>query len=420
MADETTQPIVTTATGAKVPAVIGHLGLGATYCAAALLTGLIAANLYLFAPGHATPGWLALFVDAAPPVALLLSTLASYINYFGTWRILRHHDEYSAGTDLKSHAADIPAALQGLPTELARRLGCGTVISVALLGASLLTTGLTLAPPPFHFLGVTSGPAAQATPTPTPTPTPAPSPTPTPVPTLSVALNPAQSTWDCNTGGRSITPVSLTLDNSASNVDAQWTATPREILGAGTTAQRPWAGVKPNQGIVPAGQSATIAISPSSNTCVLASPTGTPYHVDIALSGGSAGSSTATFTETITGLRRVSFALKPAQASGVCATTSTQLQPVTVTLDNSGSNVDVGWKATIKEQVGQNGQNPWASVKANQGTVPAGQTTQITITPANNVCSTLPPSGSASYHVDITLTSGGNGTNTFTYTVSLG
>jgi len=399
----------TTTTRVKLPALVGRVGLGSTYLAAVLLIGVIVANLYLFGSRPPAPGWLALLVDATPPIALLLSTLASYINYYGTWRILRQKDVYEAGSDLKSHAADIPGALQGLPADLARRLGCTALLSVALLAASLVTTGLTLAPPPFDVLGVPLGSTASTQAKVKPTPT--------PVPTFRLALNPAQGAWDCNTNGREIAPVSLVLDNSASNVDATWTAAARETLGAGTTAQRQWADITPSQGAVKAGQTQTITISPSTNTCNLASPAGTPYHVDFNLSGGAAGSSTATFTDTIAGLKRVNFTIKPTQYPPTGAWSCTQTPPpVTITLDNTGSNVDVGWKVTMRETIPRT-TTPWATVDQSQGTVSAGKTAQIKLTPNPSTCTYSSLNGTP-WHADVSLTSGGSGTQTFTYTIA--
>jgi hypothetical protein len=145
--------------------------------------------------------------------------------------------------------------------------------------------------------------------------------------------------------------------------------------------------------------------------------------VDIALSGGSTGNSTATFTDTITGLRRVSFALNPAQYTPnpgqQCNFFASILPPVNVTLDNTGSNVDVGWKVTITDKDGPG--SVWATAKPTSGTIPAGKTAQITITPANDVCGKpIPQSFAASYHAIVTLTTGGTGSFTFTYNVTYG
>ncbi len=252
----------------KLPALIGRLGLAATYLAAVLLLGILAGNLYLLVPGHATFAWLPLFLDATPPLALLLGMLASYINYYGAWRILRRKDEYDVRSDLKSHAADIPAALQGLPADLARRLGCTMLLSMAVFATALVATGLTFAPPPFQILGIATSP------------TPTPSPTATPI-VVKFALSPAQSSWDCNVSGRAIAPVNVALDNTGSNLPVSWTLAVRETLGNKT----PWATASPRQGTVPAGQRAALRITPSDSVCAFASPAGTDYHADFTLAG---------------------------------------------------------------------------------------------------------------------------------------
>lgn len=67
---------------AHVPQIIGRLGLYATFAAAALLLVAIGGDLDVLALRAPLVGWLALVVGAGPLVALLFSTLASYINYY--------------------------------------------------------------------------------------------------------------------------------------------------------------------------------------------------------------------------------------------------------------------------------------------------------------------------------------------------
>ncbi len=383
----------------SLPALLGRLQIILVVIAAVILSAVVAAHGLIFLWHVPNLGLVALLNQAGPAIGLLLMTLASYLNYYGTWRVARRKDKYDVHEDLKSHAADIPYALS--------RLGCTSILSTMLLAAALVATGLTYAPQPFGFLGI-DNPTTQVKPTPTPTPRP----TPTPVPTLSVALSTAQASWDCNTDGRAIAQVGLTLDNSASNVTASWTATPREMM-VGLSSPIPWAAVNPNQGRMPAGQTQTLALTPTSSDCLDASPAGTPYHLDVALDGGAAGRSTLTFTYTITGLRRVAFKLNPTQypatGSWYCPPTP---PAVAITLDNMGSNVDVGWKVTMRETIPSTTTH-WATVDLSQGTVSAGKTSQITLTPNPRTCAY-----SASWHADVSLTSGGSGTQTFTYTTA--
>jgi len=397
------------AAGFKPPAISAGLGLAATYAAGVLLLGVLAVNLYLLLPDHVTPSWLALVVDAAPPLALLLSTLGSYINYYGTWRILRRKDEYSAGSDLKSHAADLPGALQSLPADLARRMGCNSLLAAGLLAISLVATGLTLAPPPLRLLGIANTPTGQVAPSPTPTPTP----TPTPL-VLNVALRPTLNAWDCNVQGEHIGSAMLIVDNTGSTVDVGWTATQRETIGVNPPVS--WASAQPSQGTVKAGQTQTITISPSTSVCSAANPLGTDYHADLGLTSA-AGHASATFTYTIKGTVHVAFRLTPAQYPATGYWYCSQFPPtVTVTLDNTGSNVDVAWSVKMREVFPPT--TPWAAVNQSQGTVAAGRTAQITITPDVSICreSVYPPG--TPWHADVSLTSGGSGAYTFTYTIA--
>lgn len=312
--------------GALLPRVIGLLGLYATYVAAALFMLVIAGDLDVLVRHAPLVGWLALLIGTGPLVALLLSTLASYINYYGVWRILRSKDEFDAGQDLKSHAADIPQAVQ---TMLAGRAGCLPAASALLLIFSLFLGSATILPPETPFVGVlgtwsghvgdlalgaapvrppvTPTPSATAIPTPSPTatPTPAPTatatpsptatPTPTPIPVVvKFFVSPTQASWNCRTQGTRAAAQTLTLDNRGSNVAVSWHATAVEK----DAANQLWAVISPASGKDPAFGKQTITITPDpplpSELCRSSKPGGTPWHVSIVAAG--AGTSTFTYT----------------------------------------------------------------------------------------------------------------------------
>lgn len=139
--------------GFSLPGLLGRLGLFATYITAAVLLVVLAADASVALLGPRPSYWLALLLGAGPLVALLLSTFASYVNYYGTWRILRHRDEYDVAADLKSHAADVPQALQ---SALAGRTGCVPLVSSLALVLSLALVGLIVVPPNVPILGTIS------------------------------------------------------------------------------------------------------------------------------------------------------------------------------------------------------------------------------------------------------------------------
>lgn len=303
--------------GPLLPRVIGPLGLYATYVSAALFVILIAGDLDVLVRGAPLVGWLALLIGTGPLVALLLSTIASYINYYGVWRILRGKDEFDAGQDLKSHATDIPQAAQAM---LAGRAGCLPAISTMLLFVSLLLAGATSLPPETPFVGAlgtwsshvgnltlnvapetpgvaptpTATPAVMPTPTATATPSPTATPTPTPIPVIiTFSIAPTQASWYCGQGTQArAQPV--TLDNSGSNVAVSWHATAIEKDAAGNL----WAVIGPASGVVPAYGMQTITITPDpqypSELCRSATTSGKPWHVSIVANG--AGTSTFTYT----------------------------------------------------------------------------------------------------------------------------
>jgi len=96
----------------------------------------------------------------------------------------------------------------------------------------------------------------------------------------------------------------------------------------------------------------------------------------------------------------IALTMKPLSAEQSCGSSSTtKLVPITLTLDAAGSNVAVSWNATIGDKIGASN-TVWATVSPSSGTIPAGHTAQITVTPASNIC-TLSQSivPDATYHL---------------------
>jgi len=284
-------------------ALLGRAGVGSSLLAALLLTLVLLANVAVLGLGYPPDAALALFLQAAPVACLLLGNLATYVNFYGTYRVLRRADEYNVRDDLKGHAADLPGRLQGLPAQLARRMGCAGALSATVLAASLVVAGLTLAPQPFRGLGVVAVNggyqparlgyvlvAAQPTATPTPTFT------PTPLPVITFAVSPSQYAQDCNKQLQP-NPQGLVLDNTGSNRDVAWSVTMRESVSL--TAVVPWAKPSQSQGVVPAGQTARITLTTGETTCRAVPNNGTrDFHADFTLVGGR---TPFTVTDTITG-----------------------------------------------------------------------------------------------------------------------
>jgi hypothetical protein len=280
-------------------ALLGRIGVVASLLTALLLSAVLAANVAVLGLGYPPGVTLALFLQATPVICLFLSNLATLITFYGTYRILRRKDEYNVRDDLKGHAADLPGRLQGVPAQLARRFGCTGMLSATMLAASLVVTGLTLAPQPFRGLGVVAVGAgyqpAHLGSTVVPV-APTPTFTPTPVPVVKFAVTPTQYAQDCNTRLQP-NPQTITLDNTGSTRDVAWSVAMRESVGV--SGQAPWAKPSQTQGVISAGQTAQITLTTSEVDCLVVPNNGTrDFHADFTL----AGSRTVyTVTDTITG-----------------------------------------------------------------------------------------------------------------------
>src|SRR5262249_43630983 len=163
-----------------------------------------------------------------------------------------------ASGDLKQEALDTPNKLQDTITNALRaRLGCAqaavAVVSVGALTASLAVLTLTQAPPPFRLLGVQLTASATAgTPTPEPPPTPEPAatalPTATPEPHVQFSVSPRHPSQTCPFFASTLDPLTITLDNSQSNVAMGWQVSITDRVPQTSTT---WATATPTSGEVP-------------------------------------------------------------------------------------------------------------------------------------------------------------------------
>jgi hypothetical protein len=77
----------------------------------------------------------------------------------------------------------------------------------------------------------------------------------------------------------------------------------------------------------------------------------------------------------------IAFALTPSQVNGSCKAV---LAPFQLKLDNTKSNVTVGWSLAFAASVYP---GDWGTAKPTSGQVPAGQVATVTITPRADLCS---------------------------------
>ncbi|HEX9056857.1 MAG TPA: hypothetical protein VF818_04930 [Ktedonobacterales bacterium] len=262
--------------------------------AAIALSAVILGNVLLLGLGMTSAFWLVAIVQLGPPASVLLANVSTATGYYGTWRTLIGKVEYEASDDLKKEALSAPGRLSGAPQALARRLGCRSAISGALLAASLAVFALTQAPPPFRVLGAgasafTSLPSRGSQPSSTPvttvgsatTPTDMLSPTDTPVPTptpfVSVAVSPLSNAQSCVNSP--LPPLTITIDNTQSTVGVAWSLTIPDVVLA---TKAPWATANQMSGILPAGQFTSFTLTPAPGTSgVCSERQTTTYHAQV-------------------------------------------------------------------------------------------------------------------------------------------
>jgi hypothetical protein len=408
---------------------LGRIGVLATVLTALILTAVLLGNLLLLALGVASTPLLVAIVDLGPVLGLFFGNIATGVSYYGTWRILRGRDRYDVKGDAKSQLLGAPGALQGVPGELRGLFGCAPLISTGLLVGSLILSALTIAP--LHVLGVplqASRPAGSGSP---PTPgntslTPTSTPLPTPVPRVQVVVGPAATRQQCHAQSTVLPAVAITLDNTGSTVDVSWQM--GDIQRIASTGEL-WASASAAGGVIPAGGSADLALTPHPRLCALNPQPRAVYFATIQLATGGSDAildtvisapisappappppPTATPTPTPTPTPsptpsptpppgpHVALSVRPANQSQACGGSSLAYR---VTLDNTESNVPVAWAFAASDHV-QPGSALWATASPPSGAVSAGQITQFTLAPDPGVCSVV---GTTTYHATIGVTS---------------
>jgi hypothetical protein len=116
----------------------------------------------------------------------------------------------------------------------------------------------------------------------------------------------------------------------------------------------------------------------------------------------------------------VGWQVTPTAFQQSCTGPSDPLPARTLTLDNGGSNVAVGYQV-VNIGTSQNGHEPWATASPAAGTVDAGKQARLTLTPAGDLCTQLWSAGitaPVNYTLGVQLTSGGSGATTVTDSVT--
>ena len=92
-------------------------------------------------------------------------------------------------------------------------------------------------------------------------------------------------------------------------------------------------------------------------------------------------------------------------ATQSCATATTALAPLAVSLENSGAS-SVRWNVTDVDGLSATNTTPWAAVSSATGAVAGGQTATLTLTPNARLCSEIALQG-AIYHVLVQVAGAG-------------
>lgn len=213
----------------------------------------------------------------------------------------------------------------------------------------------------------------------------------------------------------------VVLDNRRGVSAAQWQlSVPDQVPTTGSPVE-PWASADVSSGTVAAGQLSHVVVLLTRDLCQQLLNETAPVPLRLVVLAN--GRNPVTLMDTITPPPHVaSLSIQPATFQQSCAS---GLQPTTVTLDSTQSDVPVTWQVGAVDSVAPPGTptpasgEPWASVSPSSGTLSPGAngTTTVTITPTSDLCGQFLPVGSANTY-SVTFSYDDNGAIAVTDTIS--
>ncbi len=240
-------------------------------------------------------------------------------------------------------------------------------------------------------------------------------------PTMQLVATPAAYAVTCSPAYGALAPSAFVLDNSASSINIQWTAT---VIGtfATTTGAQPWASLNLGTGTIAAGQHGSITVTPAPTICQALFSAGaapaqtytinviaTPAATNAPNPQPTAAPSIIAYTINPPPVNALAITANPLTQTCPVAPNPTTLNPIAIQFDNSKSTVAVSWTLAIDPSTLLPTGIVWASVPAGQttGIVPAGGTMTVTLTPLVNLCTFV--TTSTDFTVTITTQPAGAG-----------
>jgi hypothetical protein len=149
---------------------------------------------------------------------------------------------------------------------------------------------------------------------------------------------------------------------------------------------------------LPAGLSTTTSSS-STSTTVAASSTSVPTSTTTTSKPGPTTTTRPRATPTTVTSGQYEMGISPAHYSQTCGP-NMDLPGQSITLDNTKSSAPAAW-STQAESLGN---GAWATVAPPSGTIPAGQTATVTVSPNNpNTCASVPQGQTRDFHVTVAI-----------------
>jgi len=141
---------------------LSHWGLLCSIATAIILSIVLIGDVFIYVIRSSLPSLVKSGILLGASIAVATGLVSTLTTHYGHWRLVRGHNKLNLKEEATDQLLDVPDKLQGLPKELAKRIGCMNTVTGSLLVVSVGVFLLNIVPALAASGGIISAATTQA------------------------------------------------------------------------------------------------------------------------------------------------------------------------------------------------------------------------------------------------------------------
>ena len=141
---------------------LSHWGLLCSIATAIILSIVLIGDVFIYVIRSSLPSLVKSGILLGASIAVATGLVSTLTTHYGHWRLVRGHNKLNLKEEATDQLLDVPDKLQGLPKELAKRIGCMNTVTGSLLVVSVGVFLLNIVPSLAASGGIISAATTQA------------------------------------------------------------------------------------------------------------------------------------------------------------------------------------------------------------------------------------------------------------------